>query len=94
MKLLSVFALFIAGLTLVAARGNPYVTCPYLYAPSHGRVVTSGYGYGSIARYYCNNGYGLYYPGYTGPYAEGNYYYRRTCQHGGLWSGPVPLCGK
>ena len=94
MKFLSVFALFIAGLALVAARGSPYVTCPHLYGPSHGRVVTSGYGYGSTARYYCDDGYGLYYSGYAGPYASGSYYYQRTCMHGGIWAGPVPRCSK
>ena len=94
MKFLSVFALFIAGIALVAAIGSPYVTCPHLYAPHHGRVVTSGYGYGSTARYYCDSGYGLYYPGYAGPYAASTYYYQRTCMHGGKWAGSVPRCCK
>ena len=93
MKFLFVFTLFVAGLALVAAVGN-YVNCPHLYAPNHGRVLTSGNGYGSIARYYCDSGYGLYYPGYAGPYAASTYYYQRTCKDGGIWAGSNPYCCK
>ena len=90
-KAILLLILFAAGHAVVSALPYDYYQCPHLYNPSYGSVTTSGYSYGSTARYYCQNGYSMY-SSQNGLYPQGSYYLR-TCMQGGIWSGILPQCG-
>ena len=56
------------------------IGCPYLKAPSYGKIRIDGHGYSSVAYYSCDYGYELYGPS------------SRKCLHGGSWYGKEPIC--